>query len=90
MDYLSNHFYLMMVPSILFFSLISYSIARKDIKEVDILSLPESELSAKPGKVRVNQSIILRCGSQWQIVTKARLNILWCHFKCLELTYTLI
>ncbi|KAB1278040.1 AT-rich interactive domain-containing protein 4A [Camelus dromedarius] len=26
-----------------------YSIARKDIKEVDILSLPESELSAKPG-----------------------------------------
>ncbi|XP_045436121.1 AT-rich interactive domain-containing protein 4A isoform X5 [Pipistrellus kuhlii] len=26
-----------------------YSIARKDIKEVDILNLPESELSAKPG-----------------------------------------
>ncbi|XP_032107077.1 AT-rich interactive domain-containing protein 4A isoform X2 [Sapajus apella] len=26
-----------------------YSIARKDIKEVDILSLPESELSTKPG-----------------------------------------
>lgn len=26
-----------------------YSIARKDIKEVDILSLPDSELSAKPG-----------------------------------------
>uniref|UniRef100_A0A8D1JWD0 AT-rich interactive domain-containing protein 4A n=1 Tax=Sus scrofa TaxID=9823 RepID=A0A8D1JWD0_PIG len=26
-----------------------YSIPRKDIKEVDILSLPESELSAKPG-----------------------------------------
>ncbi|XP_044520824.1 AT-rich interactive domain-containing protein 4A isoform X3 [Gracilinanus agilis] len=26
-----------------------YSIARKDIKEVDILSLPESELSSKPG-----------------------------------------
>ncbi|XP_006891876.1 PREDICTED: AT-rich interactive domain-containing protein 4A [Elephantulus edwardii] len=26
-----------------------YSIARKDIKEVDILTLPESELSAKPG-----------------------------------------
>ncbi|KAM9646519.1 AT-rich interactive domain-containing protein 4A isoform 5-T7 [Trichechus inunguis] len=26
-----------------------YSIARKDIKEVDVLNLPESELSAKPG-----------------------------------------
>lgn len=26
-----------------------YSIARKDIKEVDILNLPESELSSKPG-----------------------------------------
>ncbi|XP_068947901.1 AT-rich interactive domain-containing protein 4A isoform X2 [Petaurus breviceps papuanus] len=26
-----------------------YSVARKDIKEVDILSLPESELSTKPG-----------------------------------------
>nr|2YRV_A Chain A, AT-rich interactive domain-containing protein 4A [Homo sapiens] len=26
-----------------------YSIARKDIKEVDILNLPESELSTKPG-----------------------------------------
>nr|XP_051678171.1 AT-rich interactive domain-containing protein 4A isoform X2 [Oryctolagus cuniculus] len=35
-----------------------YSIARKDIKEVDILNLPESELSSKPGLQRA--SIFLR------------------------------
>lgn len=28
----------------------SYSIARKDIQELDILNLPESELCTKPGK----------------------------------------
>lgn len=58
MDYLSNNFSLVMVLSLLFFSIISYSVARKDIKEVDILNLPESELSAKPGKVWVNQPIV--------------------------------
>ncbi|KAF6350796.1 AT-rich interaction domain 4A [Rhinolophus ferrumequinum] len=31
-----------------------YSIARKDIKEVDLLNLPESELSAKPGLQKAN------------------------------------
>ncbi|XP_011384608.1 AT-rich interactive domain-containing protein 4A [Pteropus vampyrus] len=49
---------LVMVPSLLFFSIISYSVARKDIKEVDILNLPESELSAKPGLQ--NASIFLK------------------------------
>lgn len=58
MDYISDSFYLIMVPFHLFFSITSYSIARKDIKEVDLLNLPESELSAKPGIVRMNQSIV--------------------------------
>ena len=58
MDYLSDDFYLIMFASLLSFSIISYSVARKDIKEVDILNLPESELSAKPGKTRMNQCII--------------------------------
>ncbi|XP_003794462.1 AT-rich interactive domain-containing protein 4A [Otolemur garnettii] len=37
-----------------------YSIARKDIKEVDILNLPEAELSTKPGLQKA--SIFLRTG----------------------------
>lgn len=56
-DYLNDDFYLIMIPPLFFFSIISYSVARKDIKEVDILNLPESELSAKPGKIRMNQCI---------------------------------
>ncbi|KAL1789759.1 AT-rich interactive domain-containing protein 4A isoform X1 [Sigmodon hispidus] len=37
-----------------------YSIARKDIKELDILNLPESELCAKPGLQRA--SVFLKAG----------------------------
>uniref|UniRef100_A0A8C6R874 AT-rich interaction domain 4A n=1 Tax=Nannospalax galili TaxID=1026970 RepID=A0A8C6R874_NANGA len=44
--------YFVSFPSL--FSVISYSIARKDIKEVDILSLPESELCTKPGLQRAS------------------------------------
>lgn len=36
----------------------SYSIARKDIQELDILNLPESELCAKPGKKQLSPYII--------------------------------
>ncbi|XP_053458326.1 AT-rich interactive domain-containing protein 4A isoform X2 [Nycticebus coucang] len=37
-----------------------YSIARKDIKEIDILNLPEAELSTKPGLQKA--SVFLRTG----------------------------